>query len=142
MAKPRHTAYQVQANFDGIDMSQYLVAHEGPVGLDPSCITGGRLKMADRWRRTRDHIIFATAEDGHITFGYDKAEALLKECRKCAKEQFKKGGRPAFFLRKLTMSDFMAHKGFKNYKNDATVKSVFKKYQLMDLLSEKGFQMS
>ena len=128
MAKPQHPAYQVQANFDS-DVIK---------GIDIECIAAGKLKRLN-WRKTSMH--FNTLENSYVSFGYAGAEALLKQCRSEAKSQFKKGERPTFFLRKLTMSEFMAHKEFKKYRSsNPTVQKIFKKYLLLDNLRDSGFQ--
>ena len=132
MAKPEHTAYMVMADFDNIEKGEHIVNHDGPVGLDPTCITSGMLKRS--LGRNRYNLYFNTPENSHITFGYDKAEALLKQCRSTAKQQFKKGQRPTFFLRKMTMSEFMSHKEFEVYSSSTTIRKIFKKYLLLDLL--------
>lgn len=143
MAKPQHTAYQVLADFGKTITIDGETTRTGHVGIDPTFIRDGNLKkaMAHKFGRG-NNIKFREPEDAHVTFGFKNAESLLRQCRKESKKQFKKGERPAFFIRKLTMSEFMAHSQFKNYKNDPTVKLIFKKYLLMDLLSEKGWQMS
>lgn len=138
MAKPQHTAYQLQGDFTNVEHS-----HTGPVGLDVDCISGGNLKEAPAWRKGNVALVFVAPEDAHIAFGYDKADHLLNQCRKAAKLQFKKGARPTFFLRKLTMSEFMAHKEFKKHKSaNPVVRSVFKKYLLIDQLRDGGYQTS
>ncbi len=147
MAKPEHTAYQVQADFRGRKgippVYEEPVNYAGPVAIAGSCILAGNLRAIQSYRRKKDsQLAFSMPESGHISFGYRKAEDLLKIARKAAKEDFNKGERPSFFLRKLTMSEFMAHKEFKNYKHHSIVKQIFKKYLVMDLLREKGYQMS
>lgn len=147
MAKPEHTAYQVQADFRGRKgippVYDEPINYTGPVAIADSCIKGGSFRAIQSYRRKKDvQLAFSMPESGHVTFGYSKAEDLLKKARKAAKLDFNKGERPSFFLRKLTMSEFIAHKQFKNYKGNAMIKTLYKKYLLMDLLSEKGFQMS
>ena len=147
MAKPEHTAYQVQADFRGRKGTPPVydepVDYNGPVAISDSCIKSGKLRAIQSYRRKKDaQLAFSMPESGNVIFGYDKASALLRIARKAAKQDFSKGERPSFFLRKLTMSEFMAHEQFKNHKGSETVKALYKKYLLMDLLSEKGFQMS
>lgn len=142
MAKPEHTAYQLMADFGDNTVEAWtgkgVEAHTGPVAIAESCIKAGNARST--YFATR--LAFAMPADGHITFGLSKAETLLKIARVAAKDDFSKGVRPSFFLRKLTMSEFIAHKNFKNYKGDPLIKTLYKKYLLMDLLSEKGYQMS
>ncbi len=147
MAKPEHTAYQVQADFRGRKgippVYDEPVDYAGPVAISDSCIKANGLRAIQSYRRKKDaQLAFSMPDSGHITFGYKKAEDLLKIARRAAKEDFSKGERPSFFLRKLTMSEFIAHKQFKNYKGSALIKTLYKKYLLMDLLSEKGYQTS
>jgi len=135
MAKPEHTAYMVMADFTHLNTDEYIVTHTSPVGLDPSCLAQGSLKRARVFGKSNDVLHFNTPEDAWISFGFENADKLLQECRKAAKTQFKKGARPTFFLRKMTMSEFMAHKEFKKYKaHNEIVRKVFKKYLLLDLL--------
>ncbi len=127
MAKPEHTAYQVQADFDSVIK-----------GIDVECISSGKLKQMN-WRKTSMH--FNHPANAYVSFGYAGADALLKQCRAAARQEFKKGERPTFFLRKMTMSEFMAHKEFKKYRSsNPTVQKVFKKYLLLDNLRDSGFQ--
>ena len=145
MAKPQHTAYQLQADFTNMNTDENTVTHTGPVALDTDCVSNGVIKASASWRFTKQAkaMVFIAPEDGYVSFGYDKAEKLLKECRKIGKEQFKKGQRPTFFLRKLTMSEFMDHKEFKKHKSaNPIVRSVFKKYLLIDQLRDGGYQTS
>jgi len=154
MAKPCHTCYQVQADFTDMDPDKIKAdfwtergitdrIQDGYIGINPTCLARGTLRQQQSYsNKGVDRIRFSTLEEGQITFGLDKAEALVKSLREAAKKQFIKGARPAFFLRKMTMSEFLDHKNFKNYKDDPTVKRVFKKYHLMDLLRKEGFQTS
>lgn len=147
MAKPNHTAYQLQADFSGVDImvqtGKYTTSEDGVSAIHPGCLQGGAFKRSkNQWSAPDRAIHFSTPEQGYVTFGFDKAEKLLNSARGYAKTQFKKGERPAFFLRKLTMSEFMAHSQFVNYSNDLLVKTLYKKYLLLDLLREKGYQMS
>ena len=138
MAKPEHTAYQIQADFSNVSHS-----HEGIVGIDPSCINNKtHLKAVGRFGRSQFDITCCALEDAVIHFGSADASVLMERLREHAKTQFKKGVRPTFFLRKLTMSEFLEHKNFKDYKDNATVKRIFKKYLLLDLIREEGYQMS
>jgi len=141
MAKPQHTAYQVLADFGKTITIDGETTRTGHVGIDPTFIRDGNLKKALS-SKLFSLIKFREPEDAHVTFGFKNAESLLRQCRAESKKQFKKGERPAFFIQKLTMSEFMAHSQFSKYKNDPTVKLIFKKYLLMDLLSEKGWQTS
>ena len=147
MAKPEHTAYQVQADFRGRAGTPPVydepINYTGPVAIADSCVKGGKLRAIQSYRRKKDaRLAFSTPENGYLSFGYVSAENLLKVARGAAKEDFNKGERPSLYLRKLTMSEFMNHKQFKNHKGNPTIKSLYKKYLLMDLLSEKGYQMS
>ena len=129
MAKPEHTAYQIQVVFSNTDSQEILA-------IDDDCINSGKLRPAlvSYKKAKSDRIQISTAKLGHISFGYSNADTLLKQVRMAAKEEFSKGERPSFFLRKLTMSEFMTHENFKNYKNNSLIKILYKKYLLMDLL--------
>lgn len=144
MAKPQNTAYQVQGDFTALNTDDNVIAisHTGPVGLDPLCVADGKLKLGRRNGMLQERLLaFVAPEKAYISFGYSNAEALLKQCRSTAKQQFKKGERPTFFLRKMTMSEFMAHKEFKKYRSsNPTVQKIFKKYLLLDNLRDSGFQ--
>ena len=137
MAKPQNTAYQVQGDFTALNTDDNVIAisHTGPVGLDPLCVADGKLKLGRRNGMLQERLLaFVAPEKAYISFGYSNAEALLKQCREQSKRQFKKGARPTFFLRKMTMSEFMSHPEFERYKNSKNVQQVFKKYLLLDLL--------
>lgn len=137
MAKPENTAYQIMADFEKCDKSKYIHATDGPVALDPSCVSMGQ---AGRWRTANTATLKATLlrfdypQKGHITFGYKNAEKLLSKVRAAAKKQFKKKDRPSFYLRKMTMSEFIAHPEFERYKKNTIVQGLFKKYLLLDLM--------
>ena len=148
MAKPEHTAYQVFADFSALNKIA-PVSHPEPVALSPKSIHWDRgfAKLGARQRLPAirygsEPFNFVSAEEGFVSFGLNEAEELIKQCREVAKTEFEKGTRPAFFLRKLSMSEFIAHKNFAAYKDHSIVGRVFKKYLLMDLLREKGYQMS
>lgn len=141
MAKPEHTAYQIQADFSDKESFVKIMTEDGmavftgPVALNTSCIQAGKIKSAANPRKNKTkRIIFAKSEYGYVNFGYSKADAMLDSVRKIAKIQFTKGERPSFFLRKLTMSEFMTHEQFQSYKGSELIKSLYKKYLLMDLL--------
>jgi hypothetical protein len=144
MAKPCHTAYQVMADFSKAQHeNDFLVTSDEPVALDVSCIegSGGRLKNTRRFGKANRSIYFSYPSEGYVSFGYDNAMRLLEEVRKQAKFDFKKGARPSFYLRKLTMSEFMVHPEFKKYAHsNVTVQKVFKRYMLLHELSQAGFQ--
>jgi hypothetical protein len=143
MAKPEHTAYQVLADFSKLNTDDYIVTHTVPVGLDTSCIQGpgGNIKVQNRFGKQNHDMSFTAPEDAFVSFGFTHADNLLQQARHFAKKQFKKGHRPTFFLRKMTMSEFMAHKEFKKYRtSNATVQNVFKKYLLLEDLRDGGFQ--
>ena len=141
MAKPQHTAYQIQADFNGkesfvkMKTAEGIESFSGPVAINTSCVRAGKIRQVANRRQDQKHrLSFTTPEYGYIQFGYSKAEKMLEDVRKIAKMQFTKGERPSFFLRKITMSDFMNHAQFVNYKDNSEIKSLYKKYLLMDLL--------
>ena len=135
MAQPENTAYQIQACFQApITLDGTLIHPESIVGISPNCIRQGTLRSGMTYRRQQGLIKFTAVEDGYVSWGFNKANKLLTTTRKEAKSQFKKGVRPTFFLRKLTMSEFMSHSQFSVYKDTPVVKALYKKYLLMDLL--------
>jgi len=150
MAKPEHTAYQILADFGEIESPVTFKGEGGtvetlvgPAGLNTDCIQFRQaqpaLKAAPSFMRTGGHPITLTfPSEGFLCFGYSKANNLLEQCRKQAKSQYKKGERPTFFMRKMTMSDFMSHKEFKTYKDNSTVKSLYKKYLLLNQIHATG----
>ena len=142
MAKPEHTAYMVMGDFTHLNTEEYIVTHTAPVGLDPNCVSAGVLKAVRQFvRSNRSKLTFNHPDESHVSFGFDSATRLLEECRQESKQQFKKGARPTFFLRRMTMSEFMAHSEFKKYRtSNKTVQKVFKKYLLLTDLRDSGFQ--
>lgn len=157
MAKPEHTAYQILADFGEIESPVTFKGEGGtvetlvgPAGLNTDCIQFRQaqpaLKAAPSFAditgtamRIGGHpIVLTFPSEGFLCFGYAKANTLLEQCRKQAKTQYKKGERPTFFMRKMTMSDFMSHKGFKQYKDHSTVKSLYKKYLLLNQIHATG----
>ena len=136
MAKPEHTAYQLQADFgDKNSPVMDISEHVGPLAINTSCVKNGVIQTVPSYRNDqKNRLVFATPEHGYVHFGYEKADKMLIAAREIAKSQFTKGTRPSFFLRKLTMSEFMAHDEFSNYKGTDQVRRLYKKYLLLDLM--------
>lgn len=143
MAKPENTAYQIMADFSNTVDDVFIVKTDDDiVALHPSSIMGfdgDSLRVNNLDKKARI-LHFDYPDKGAITFGFYKAMKLLNQCRKRAKIDFKKGQRPAFYLRKLTMSEFMAHPDFDKYaKLNTKIRQVFKRYMLLAQLRDTGF---
>ena len=141
MAKPEHTPYQVIADFSAAEKCDFALANiditdeNKHLALSPECMKGELVRIrTEHWRKIQANpMIFELPENGHVTFGFDSAFALLEQARKLAKKHFKKGQRPSFYLRKLTMSEFMVHKEFqKHMKSNKTIQKVYKDFLLFE----------
>jgi len=128
MAKPENTPYKIIAQIG-----------DGPeTGINKKNFSGGILRTSLSSLRP-DKV---PQEEGIAFFGLKDANNAIIGLQKAERRNVVKKERAKYFLRKMTMSDLMLDSNWDTLKKDPRVKAAYKKYLLMDLLRENGYQMS